>query len=336
MHNSYFFQNLHRTLHGIKKQLIMTSIKKTFITLCVALAAISGFAQNATEWKKLEKPVNFILANDLGRNGYYDQKTIAELMGKMAENVDIEFVVAAGDVHHFEGVRSVNDPLWMTNYELIYSHPDLMIPWYPVLGNHEYRGNTQAVIDYSNVSARWRMPDRYYTRVEENDGVTVRLVMVDTAPLLDKYRKDTEKYPDACKQDMNKELAWIDSVLTTAKEDWVLVVGHHPIYADTDKSTSERTDLQKRLDTVLRKHKNVDMYLCGHIHNFQHVRQPNSSIDYVVNTSGSLGREVKPIDGTKFCSSETGFSLITADKKVLNLHMINKDGKVLYTVTRNK
>ena len=106
----------------------MTSIKKTFITLCVALAAISGFAQNATEWKKLEKPVNFILANDLGRNGYYAQKPIAELMGKMAENVDIEFVVAAGDVHHFEGVRSVNDPLWMTNYELIYSHPDLMIP----------------------------------------------------------------------------------------------------------------------------------------------------------------------------------------------------------------
>lgn len=208
MHNSYFFQNLHRTLHGIKKQLIMTSIKKTFITLCVALAAISGFAQNATEWKKLEKPVNFILANDLGRNGYYDQKPIAELMGKMAENVDIEFVVAAGDVHHFEGVRSVNDPLWMTNYELIYSHPDLMIPWYPVLGNHEYRGNTQAVIDYSNVSARWRMPDRYYTRVEENDGVTVRLVMVDTAPLLDKYRKDTENSQKNGKIWINKVSVW--------------------------------------------------------------------------------------------------------------------------------
>ena len=68
--------------------------------------------------------------------------------------------------------------------------------------------------------------------------------MIDTAPLLDKYRKDTEKYPDACKQNMDKQLAWLDSVLTTAKEDWVLVIGHHPIYADTDKSESERTDLQ--------------------------------------------------------------------------------------------
>ena len=314
----------------------MTTIKRFIISLCLGLFFIAGFAQTPQDWSGLEKPLNFYLANDLGRNGYYDQKPIAEMMGKMAENIDIEFVVAAGDVHHFEGVRSVNDPLWLTNYELIYSHPDLMLPWYPILGNHEYRGNTQAVIDYRNVSARWRMPARYYTRVEENDDITIRLVMVDTAPLLDKYRKDTDKYPDACKQNIDKQLAWIDSVLTASKEDWVLVVGHHPIYADTDKNDSERTDLQKRLDSILRKHKNVDMYLCGHIHNFQHIRKPGSNIDYVVNTSGSLSRKVQPIEGTQFCSDTSGFSLITADKKELKLHLIDKNGKVIYTVTRSK
>ena len=315
----------------------MNSLRKNIITLFMALFVVTvSFAQTPESWKTLEKPLNFYLANDLGRNGYYDQEPIAELMGNMAENVDIEWVIAAGDVHHFEGVRSVNDPLWMTNYELIYSHPELMIPWYAILGNHEYRGNTQAVIDYSAVSARWNVPDRYYTFAMENDGVTVRFVMVDTAPLLDNYREDTEKYPDACKQDMNKQLAWIDSVLTAAKEDWVLVVGHHPIYAETGKDDSERLDLQKRLDSVLRKHKNVDMYLCGHIHNFQHIRKADSNIDYVVNTSGSLSRKVKPVDGTKFCSGETGFSLISADKKELNLHMINKEGKVIYTVSRKK
>ncbi|MBM6883352.1 metallophosphoesterase [Bacteroides caecigallinarum] len=314
----------------------MISLRKNIITLFMALAVVAvSFAQTPESWKALEKPLNFYLANDLGRNGYYDQKPIAELMGNMAETVDIECVVAAGDVHHFEGVRSVNDPLWMTNYELIYSHPELMIPWYAILGNHEYRGNTQAVIDYSKISARWNMPDRYYTFVMENDGITVRFVMVDTAPLIDKYREDDE-YSDACKQDMDKQLSWIDSLLTTSKEDWVLVVGHHPIFAETGKDDSERLDLQKRLDSILRKHTNVDMYLCGHIHNFQHIRKVDSNIDYVVNTSGSLSRKVKPIDGTRFCSGDTGFSLICADKKELNLHMINKEGKVIYTVTRKK
>lgn len=314
----------------------MLTLRKSLLMLMLAVITVASVAQTPEEWKTLEKPLNFYLANDLGRNGYYDQKPIAELMGRMAENVDIECVIAAGDVHHFEGVRSVNDPLWMTNYELIYNHPELMIPWYAILGNHEYRGNPQAVIDYTNISGRWNMPARYYTFVLENDGITIRMVMVDTAPLIDKYRKDSQKYPDACKQDINQQLNWIDSVLTSAKEDWVIVVGHHPIFAETGKDDSERLDLQKRLDSVLRKHANVDMYLCGHIHNFQYIRPKDSKIDYVVNTSGSLSRKVKPIEGTQFCSDESGFSLITADKKELTLHMINKTGKVIYTVKRNK
>lgn len=316
--------------------------KNMIILLALALSLISCgqatvTADHTQEWKSLEKPLNFYLANDLGRNGWYDQKPIAETMGRMAEAIDIEFVVAAGDVHHFEGVQSISDPLWMTNYELIYSHPDLMIDWYPICGNHEYRSNTDAVVEYSNVSARWTMPAKYYTFVKEEDDVTVRIVMLDTTPMIDKYREETEKYADASKSDWNEQIAWLDKVLSEADEDWVIVVGHHPIYAYTDKSDSERTDLQQRLDPVLRKYGNVDMYLCGHIHTFQHIRRPDCDIDYIVNTSGSLSREdVKTIDGTVFCSNKSGWSLLTACKDTLSLHMLDKDGSVLHTVTRTK
>lgn len=316
--------------------------KNMIILLALALSLISCgqatvTADHTQEWKSLEKPLNFYLANDLGRNGWYDQKPIAETMGRMAEAIDIEFVVAAGDVHHFEGVQSISDPLWMTNYELIYSHPDLMIDWYPICGNHEYRSNTDAVVEYSNISARWTMPAKYYTFVKEEDDVTVRIVMLDTTPMIDKYREETEKYADASKSDWNEQIAWLDKVLSEADEDWVIVVGHHPIYAYTDKSDSERTDLQQRLDPVLRKYGNVDMYLCGHIHTFQHIRRPDCDIDYIVNTSGSLSREdVKPIDGTVFCSNKSGWSLLTACKDTLSLHMLDKDGSLLHTVTRTK
>ena len=294
-------------------------------------------ADHSAEWKALEKPLNFYLANDLGRNGYYDQKTVAETMGRMAETIDIEFVVAAGDIHHFEGVQSVSDPLWMTNYELIYTHPDLMIPWYPVCGNHEYRSNTDAVVAYSGISARWEMPSKYYTFVKDEDGVTVRVVMLDTTPMIDKYREETDKYADASKSDYTEQLEWLDGVLSEADEDWVLVVGHHPIFAYTDKTESERTNLQQRLDPVLRKYGNVDMYLCGHIHTFQHIRREGCDIDYVVNSSGSLSRDdVQPIDGTVFCSNESGYSLITVDENELDLYMLDKEGNVLHTVTRSR
>lgn len=302
-----------------------------FLLLTVTLFA----SAQGVDYSIFDNKFNFYIANDLGRNGYYDQKPIAELMGTMGEEIGPEFVIATGDVHHFEGVRSVNDPLWMTNFELIYSHPELMIDWFPALGNHEYRGNTQAVLDYSHISRRWTMPARYYTKTFADEGVTLRILWLDTAPLIDKYRNESNKYPDARRQDRDKQLAWADSVLNAATEDWVIVVGHHPIYAETPKDGNERTDLQTRLDPVLRKHK-VDMYICGHIHNFQHIRVPGSNIDYIVNSSGSLSRKVKPVEGTQFCSPEPGFSVCSAGKKELTLRMIDKEGKILYTVSRKK
>jgi len=77
----------------------------------------------------LSKNFTFMIASDLGRNGYYDQKPVAEMMGEVAALAKPKFVAAVGDIHHFMGVRSVQDPLWLTNFELIYKHPQLMIPW---------------------------------------------------------------------------------------------------------------------------------------------------------------------------------------------------------------
>lgn len=308
-------------------------IRNLFILFFVAFSALAN--AQTTNLSVFGKGFNFFIVNDMGRNGYYDQKPIAEQMGKMAEKIGPEFVMAIGDVHHFNGVRSVNDPLWMTNYELIYSHPDLMINWYPVLGNHEYRGNTQAVLDYSQISRRWAMPARYYTKTFNTGETSIRIVWLDTTPLIDRYRNEKDIYPDACKQDRDKELAWTDSVLTVAKENWIIVAGHHPIYAETSKDMNERSDMQKRLDPILRKH-HVDMYICGHIHNFQHIRMPGSDIDYVVNSAGALARKVKPIQGTQFCNSAPGFSICTVDMKELNLRMLDKNGNILYTITRKK
>lgn len=304
--------------------------------LSVVFNLLTVSAQEVVDYSVFKGKFNFFVCNDNGRNGYYDQKTIAETMSRMAEEgAKPEFIMALGDVHHFNGVQSVTDPLWMTNYESIYSHPELMLDWFPVCGNHEYRGSTQACIDYSEVSRRWEMRERYYTKSFENKGMTIRLVWLDTTPLIQKYRTEREEYPDAHKQDDTRQLAWLDSVLTVSNEDWVVVGGHHPIYAQTSKDDSERTDMQQRVDNILRKH-HVDIYVNGHIHNFQHIRQPGSDIDYITNSSASLARKVKPVEGTVFCSAEPGFSIITASKKELTLRMIDKKGNVLYCIRRTK
>lgn len=315
--------------------------KRNMLVILLVIAAsillnITANAQTPEQWKSLKGDVNLFIANDLGRNGYYEQKPIAELMGKMGEEIGPEAVIAAGDVHHFEGVISTQDPLWMTNYELIYSHPELMISWLPVLGNHEYRGSTKAVLDYRNVSRRWEMEGRYYTKVYDDNGVSIRLVLIDTTPLINRYHHDST-YPDVDSQDIDAQLKWIDKTLNEAKEDWVIVVGHHPMYAQTKKDEIEQKDLQARLLPILQRYKEkVAMYVCGHIHNFQHIRRGNDGIDYIVNSSASLARKVSATEGTVFCSPSEGFSVVSATKQQLNLYMIDKTGNVIHRIERLK
>ena len=62
------------------------------------------------------------------------------------------------------------------------------------------------------------------------DSDRVRFVFIDTAPLIDKYRKDSVQYPDVQLVDPDAEVRWIDSVLRVSTEKWKIVVGHHPMY----------------------------------------------------------------------------------------------------------
>lgn len=311
-------------------------MKKILSIAAALLLGLAAGAQNRAEWNDLKNDITLLVASDLGRNGWYDQQPIAATMGELAEAVEPEAVLALGDVFHYEGVRSTSDPLWKSNYENIYRHPELLVEWLPVCGNHEYRGSTQAVVDYSRISRRWAMPAKYYARTFEEKGTTLKVILLDTTPLIDKYRNDPAKYPDAAGEDAEAQLAWLERELAGAAEDWIVVAGHHPIFAGTDKSASERTDMQARVDRILRRHR-VDLYVCGHIHNFQHIRAKGSAIDYVVNSSASLSRpKVEPAEGALFVSGRSGFSVLGVSAKRLTLSLIDAEGHILHTVTREK
>lgn len=310
-------------------------MRRTILAVIALLLVVStASAHNPKAWRKMKENLNFFLVSDVGREGCFNQKVIANTMGEMARYIKPRCVIATGDTHHGKGVKSVDDPHWQSNYEAVYTHPKLQIDWYVTLGNHEYQSSPNALIEYSSLNPRWHFPKRYYTTVFKKGGVSIRFVMLDTTPMIDRFRES--KNPEARNQDYEKQLEWLDSVLKEAKEDWVIVAGHHPIYAQTHKKEIEREDMQNRLNTVLCNHPNVDIYLAGHVHSFQHFRSEESNIDYVVNSSGGKGRDVKQMKGTQFCSSESGFSVMSVDKKHLSIYMIDKNGNILHTVNRTK
>ena len=256
-------------------------------------------------------------------------------MAKTAIQADPEFIISVGDNFQVNGVQSVNDPLWMTSYENIYKTPGLLVDWYPVLGNHDYKGNPDAEVKYSEISRRWRMPARYYTIVKKvNDSIFVRFIFTDTSPMVNQYYKEDEYAKTVVTEDTAKEMTWLRTVLANAKEQWIFVVGHHPVFSASPKH-GNTPELIKKFKPLFDKY-NVDIYFCGHDHDMQHLKPAGSKVDYIVTGSGGETRKTGKDENSLFSLSESGFTLISINGKELTLYFINTKGQIVYSMTKSK
>jgi tartrate-resistant acid phosphatase type 5 len=296
-----------------------------------------GFNENV---KELPLSVNFLFLGDWGRNGQYYQSQVSEQMGKTAAAIGADFIVTAGDNFYPSGMQSVQDPQWKYSFEDVYRSHFLQCPWYVCLGNHDYKGNIQAEIDYSNISRRWRLPSPYYSKkIKFKDGGVLLLVVIDTSPLLDTYYgKDDEMSANVIQQDTAQQRMWLVQTLsdTDPSIKWKVVVGHHPLYSGGKRKTSSDTRIiEQKLQPIFDTYK-VDAYLCGHEHDFQVIKpQGHYTTQYL---SGS-GCEVRPsgtTDGTLFFAAEPGFMTFSATAHQLLVQAVHADGRVLYSNTLSK
>jgi predicted MPP superfamily phosphohydrolase len=311
-------------------------MKKSFILfslLSYISLIVNGQTKAPTTSLSLEKDAfHFFVIGDWGRNGDYHQREVAEAMRKTAKLSDPEFIISTGDNFYTNGVASTQDPLWRVSYEDIYTGMDLNVNWFPVLGNHDYHGNAQAQIDYSQVSRRWNFPSRYYTFTEETeDKKTLRFVFIDTNPFVEKYRKSGGKYGDLLQQDTTRQLHWLDSVLSVSDSEVKIVVGHHPVYSSSPKH-GNTPEMIRTLKPRLEKYK-VHAYFCGHDHDLQH-QKPEGFVDYFLSGAGSEVRETGTFPFTKFAKSNPGFALVSVTGDVFTLYYIGIKGEVLYKYTR--
>src|ERR1035437_10121054 len=135
-----------------------------------------------------DQALNFFVISDWGWSGEKDQLVVADGMAKQAEQLNPQFIVSCGDNFQIAGVTSTTDPLWKSNFENVYTQKSVQVDWFPVLGNHDYKGSTQAQIDYSKISPRWKLEAHYYTFVRKiNDSISARFIFLDPPPLVKQY-----------------------------------------------------------------------------------------------------------------------------------------------------
>lgn len=275
------------------------------------------------------KALAFLVVGDWGRNGDYRQRQVADQMAKAAGSHGARFVISTGDNFYNEGVGSVDAPAWKSSYENVYTQPELQVPWYAVLGNHDYRGNPQAQVDYTRKSKRWRMPARYFvTREKLPGGGTAEFFYLDTCPFVSHYRKDKEKYADLVEQDAGKQLRWLEEQLKRSKAEWRVVVGHHPVYSE-GASHGDTPELIEKLKPLLDRYR-VHLYLNGHDHDLQHIVV--DGVNYVTSGAGSLTRPTKSGPDTRFSLGRTaGFVAVSMTRDSLTTRFVDWEGHERYT-----
>ena len=281
-----------------------------------------------------KKSFNFLIVSDWGWNGYKHQQEVADQMAKTADSVGAKFIASCGDNFQISGIASTQDPLWMTNFENIYKGLSLQSEWFPVLGNHDYKGSPQAEIDYSRISRRWRMTEHYYTFAKKvNDSISVRFIFMDTPPLVTEYYKNPGEYPEITKQDTAKEMKWLKGVLENSKEQWKLVFGHHPVYS-ASKTHGNTKEMIERVKPLLEKY-NAQFYFCGHDHDFQHLHEKGKNVEYIVTGTGGEPRPASSNEMSVFSKSEPGFSVVSLKADSLRICFVGTNGNIIYKFGRS-
>lgn len=278
--------------------------------------------------------LNFLVIGDWGRNGEDYQTIVAKQMGKTADALKPGFIVSTGDNFYPKGVVSEKDPLFFFSFENVYTAFSLQWDWYLVLGNHDYLGKPDAQVKYSDISRRWKMPARYYSKkfnIGGDSSIQALILFIDTNPLIPQFYSNPEYGPNVRATDSAAQKKWIETELANApaKVKWKIVVGHHPMYTGGSRTEGYDTRaIRNTLKPVFDKY-NVDAYISGHEHSLQHLKASGST-HHFISGSASERTPVKMIDEAKMVASEYGFMVFSITKDTLWMQAVDYSGNILY------
>lgn len=284
--------------------------------------------------------VKLLATGDTGE-GNLDQHLVADAMdARCADAGGCAGVLLAGDNIYDNGVSSVTDPQWATKFEAPYDRPNLAVPFYAVLGNHDYgpssTGSAQAQLDYALLpvgvgpgerpSDRWNMPASFYDVVFGAN--LVHVFFLDTQSVFPLPAIDVQL------PDMQARAAGSTAL-------WKVVVGHHPRFTSGDHQldnllldeASQLANPPGLFALLEGVYCGADLYIAGHDHDREFIdrgRDPGCpDTHFAVSGAGSKLRSspFPPIAGQLFYDDTVeGFAYLAFSSAALHFEFWDKDG----------
>jgi tartrate-resistant acid phosphatase type 5 len=300
-------------------------------------------------------PVRFLVLGDTGE-GNAAQFAVGVAMKQVCDaHGGCDFALMLGDNIYSDGVSGTDDPQWQTKFEQPYA--PLSIPFYAVLGNHDYGG--QLIIDapgvgnewhkgpieveYTEVSDKWEMPDTHYTFQVGNVGV----IALDTNSIL----WDNNMFGD--------QRAWYPTALMEiADADWKFAAGHHPHRSNGQHGNAGNYeapelfgipipnplpivgggDMERFYDQVVCG--TVDLLVTGHDHNRQWLDEPDElcGTEMIVSGAGAKTTPLQDRGNAVFYEDDTeaGFLFVEVVGKRLTARFYDQNGAMDFERTLTK
>ena len=297
----------------------MGLLEKTLICGTLLVASCTGALRGEDE-------LHLLTVGDWGINSPARGEVGAE-MGKFASEAKVKpaAVLLLGD-NFYVKLTGVTDPLIQTFFEKTYDAKKLDIPFYAVMGNHDYStGNWTIEMEYARSgNTRLKIPSRWY-----------RLDLPAEKPVVTVLMLDSDSPPGLMKQaDWGAETEWMKAELGKPHAPWLVCCAHHDIFGNGNHG--DNGVLMTNWGPLFKQAK-VDFYVCGHEHTLQHLEMPGWPMSFVV--TGGGGAQTKPMLKDKrgpFSASTYGFGSFRFTPEKVAVELVNAEGKVVHAFTRDR
>ena len=236
--------------------------------------------------------INILSVGDWGSaalGGYHlrNAQDTSNAMQAYLNEYSPKLVLNPGDNFYYCGIQNGSDP--QINEDFIKLFGGIHLPWYNVLGNHDYGFNPDAQLWLNQTISTWIMDARYYHRrvvldpdPDPNSSLILNIIVLDTNPCISDYRGNDRakwdpcgiQYPtcepiaDECRfhenilqQDCKAQLEWFRTTLESidATNEWIFVLGHHK---------ANEIDVEDFQDVL--SDARIHLYINGHTHLLDH------------------------------------------------------------------
>jgi len=280
----------------------MSHIGRALVCVLFVVAAAPGTLVGQGQRALPNRPgsVKFAAIGDNG-TGDQPQYEIADQMSRLHKAFPFDLVIMLGD--NMYGGQQPAD--FVKKFEMPYA-PLLSagVKFQASLGNHDRAEN----VSYKPFNMNGQ---RYYSYTRNN----VRFFALDSTRMDD------------------KQLAWIDTSLQQATEDWKICYFHHPLYSNADRHGAS-VDLRVRLEPIFIKH-GVNVVFSGHDHVYERVK-PQKGISYFVSgAAGQLRRgNMSPTEQTAaYFDQDQSFMAVEIAGSEMYFEAVSRSGKIVDTGT---